>query len=86
MRRYVLNCKDGISDTGGMTGALFIDDASNAETLSNTVTAAVAAMAEEEGQTIPLTASPVDVPGPHDGRAVFAFELRYSEPPRQDFS
>ena len=86
MRRYVLNCKDGISDTGGMTGALFTDDASNAETLSSAATVAVTVMAEEEGQTTPLTASPVYLPGSHDGSAVFAFELRYSETPRQDFS
>ena len=51
----------------------FTDDAGNAETLTSTATAAVAA------KPTPLTAEFRDTPSSHDGRKAFTFELRLSE-------
>ena len=49
----------------------FTDDAGHAETLTSAATAAVVPR--------PLTASFVGVPGEHDGRTAFSFELRFSD-------
>ena len=58
----------------------FIDDAGNEETLTSAATEAVAAAQP------PLTAEFLDAPESHDGSAVFTFELRLSEEPKEDFS
>ena len=58
----------------------FTDDAGNKETLTSAATEAVAAARP------PLTAEFLDTPESHDGSAVFTFELRLSEEPKEDFS
>ena len=62
----------------------FTDEAGNAESLTSAATAVVTAAPssiseDEEEETTPLTAGAHDVPGSHDGSAVFTFELRFSE-------
>ena len=51
----------------------FTDDAGNAESLTSSATAAVAAA------PAPLTAEFLDTPSSHDGDTAFTFELRFSE-------
>ena len=51
----------------------FTDDAGNAESLTSSATAAVAAA------PAPLTAEFLDTPSSHDGQTAFTFELRFSE-------
>ena len=58
----------------------FTDDAGNKETLTSAATEAVAAARP------PLTAEFLDTPESHDGSAVFTFELRLREEPKEDFS
>ena len=57
----------------------FTDDAGNEESLTSAATEAVAAPPT-------LTARFLGAPGSHDGNAVFTFELRFSEEPKEDFS
>ena len=60
----------------------FTDDAGNDEELtSSAVTGAVATVVKP-----PLTATIHDVPSSHNGQDAFIFELRFSEPPKPDFS
>ena len=60
----------------------FADDAGNDEELtSSAVTGAVATVVKP-----PLTATIHDVPSSHNGQDAFIFELRFSEPPKPDFS
>ena len=58
----------------------FADDAGNEETLTSAATGAVATAPS------PLTAEASQVPASHDGNDSFAFELRFSEEPVDDFS
>ena len=60
----------------------FTDYAGNDEELtSSAVTGAVATVVKP-----PLTATIHDVPSSHNGQDAFIFELRFSEPPKPDFS
>ena len=58
----------------------FTDDAGHEESLTSGATTAVAAAPS------PLTASVHSTPASHDGGAMFTFELRFSETPKDDFS
>ena len=58
----------------------FTDDSGHQETLTSAATVAVASAPS------PLTAAIHDAPESHDGQAVFKFELRFSEDPKEDFS
>ena len=58
----------------------FTDDSGHQETLTSAATVAVASA------PTPLTAAIHDAPGSHNGQAVFKFELRFSEDPKEDFS
>ena len=58
----------------------FTDDGGNPEAVTSAATASVAAARP------PLTARFLDTPESHEGSAVFTFELRLSEEPKEDFS
>ena len=60
----------------------FTDDGGTQETRTSDVTVAVAAAPSPS----PLTAAIHGAPGSHNGQAVFKFELRFSEDPKEDFS
>ena len=60
----------------------FTDDGGNQETRTSDVTVAVAAAPSPS----PLTGTIHGAPGSHNGQAVFKFELRFSEDPKEDFS
>ena len=60
----------------------FTDDGGNQETRTSDVTVAVAAAPSPS----PLTGAIHGAPGSHNGQAVFKFELRFSEDPKEDFS
>ena len=58
----------------------FTDDSGHQETLTSVATVAVASA------PTPLTGTIHGAPGSHNGQAVFKFELRFSEDPKEDFS
>ena len=58
----------------------FTDDRGHQETLTSTPTVAAASAPS------PLTGTIHGAPGSHNGQAVFKFELRFSEDPKEDFS
>ena len=58
----------------------FTDDRGHQETLTSTPTVAAASAPS------PLTGTIHGAPGSHKGQAVFKFELRFSEDPKEDFS
>ena len=58
----------------------FTDDSGHQETLTSAATVAVASAPS------PLTGTIHGAPGSHNGQAVFKFELRFSEDPKEDFS
>ena len=58
----------------------FTDDSGHQETLTSAATVAVASA------PTPLTGTIHGAPGSHNGQAVFKFELRFSEDPKEDFS
>ena len=58
----------------------FADDRGHQETLTSTPTVAAASAPS------PLTGTIHGAPGSHNGQAVFKFELRFSEDPKEDFS
>ena len=58
----------------------FTDDSGHQETLTSTPTVAAASAPS------PLTGTIHGAPGSHKGQAVFKFELRFSEDPKEDFS
>ena len=60
----------------------FTDDGGTQETRTSDVTVAVAAAPSPS----PLTGTIHGAPGSHKGQAVFKFELRFSEDPKEDFS
>ena len=60
----------------------FTDDGGAQETRTSDVTVAVAAAPSPS----PLTGTIHGAPGSHKGQAVFKFELRFSEDPKEDFS
>ena len=73
----------------------FDDDAGNAESLTSDARLFAPPLAIPKKETppkstktaeTPLTAAIHDAPGSHNGQAVFKFELRFSEDPKEDFS
>ena len=58
----------------------FTDDRGHQETLTSSPTVAAASAPS------PLTGTIHGAPGSHNGQAVFKFELRFSEDPKEDFS
>ena len=73
----------------------FTDDAGNAESLTSDARLFAPPLAIPKKETppkstktaeTPLTAAIHGAPGSHNGQAVFKFELRFSEDPKEDFS